>query len=316
ELALDFEGRGEFAALDAERLGDDFEAFDLLEIGKMRGGPFDFGAEQFLDFRAGDQRGEIGGRQLLRSGPVEQFVESGNEDRHDGGLLVAEQHGLLDIRTVLQQRLDRLRRDFFPVRQDENVLLAVGDLEVAVRRQFADVARMEPTLGIYSFCGRVRLVPVAFHTTGAAHQDLAVLRELEFDAGQQRADRADALLAGPVDGDNAGFGEAVAFQQVYADAEEEGRGHRVEWRAAGDEIAQASAGHFLADFGEDQLFRQSALQSQKQADGMPFGFAPRALHADFQRPLHFFARTLRHLRDAVSGFLGHVFVEARHAEHG
>src|SRR5581483_1931132 len=215
ELALDFEGRGEFAALDAERLGDDFEAFDLLEIGKMRGGPFDFGAEQFLDFRAGDQRGEIGGRQLLRSGPVEQFVESGNEDRHDGGLLVAEQHGLLDIRTVLQQRLDRLRRDFFPVRQDENVLLAVGDLEVAVRRQFADVARMEPTLGIYSFCGRVRLVPVAFHTTGAA---------------QQRADRADALLAGPVDGDNAGFGEAVAFQQVYADAEEEGRGHRVEWR--------------------------------------------------------------------------------------
>ena len=61
---------------------------------------------------------------------------------------VADEHRRADVRGALQQRLERLRRDVLAVGVDDDVFLAVGDLEEAVRVDLADVAGVEPAVGI------------------------------------------------------------------------------------------------------------------------------------------------------------------------
>ena len=55
---------------------------------------------------------------------------------------------------------------------DDDVLAAVSQLDVAVRVQHADVARMEPAAA-KGLGGRLRIAVVAAHDVVAAHHDLA-----------------------------------------------------------------------------------------------------------------------------------------------
>jgi hypothetical protein len=61
--------------------------------------------------------------------------------------------------------------------------------------------------------------------------------DLHFHARDDRTDGADAALVGTIDGDDRrGLGEAVAFEDLHARADEERRQLARQRRAAGDDV--------------------------------------------------------------------------------
>ena len=61
-------------------------------------------------------------------------------------LAVAVDDHLADLRLQRQNAFDPLRRDVVAARVDDDVLLAVGDLEEAVLIDHADVAGVQPAI--------------------------------------------------------------------------------------------------------------------------------------------------------------------------
>src|SRR5690606_10306234 len=117
--------------------------------------------------------------------------------------------------------LDLLRRDVLPAGGDEDVLLAVGDPEVAHRVELPYVPGMEPAAR-QRLGARLRVLVVAEEVAGAAREDLAVLGDPHVDAPERGAHRAQAYLA-RAQGDEAGrLGEAVTLAHVDAEAPEVG----------------------------------------------------------------------------------------------
>ena len=106
--------------------------------------------------------------------------------------LVAVDHRLADERVGLEAVLEVLRRDVLAARGDDDVLLAVGDAQVARRgrsrrcRRSGTSRRAPATSAVASGC-----VVVALHHVGALDQDLAVRGDLHLGAGHRRAHRAD-----------------------------------------------------------------------------------------------------------------------------
>ena len=154
---------------------------------------------------------------------------------------VAVDHRLGDLRLQRQQALDARRRHHVAARILDEVLLAVGDLDVAVGIDQADVAGVQPA--VLDRRGGCRLVvPVAGHHQLAAHQDLAVLGDADLDVGERRADRVELGAVGAVARDDRRrLGLAVALQQAHAERREEHGDLVVERRAAGDERLEPAA---------------------------------------------------------------------------
>ena len=94
----------------------------------------------------------------------------------------------------LHLRLDVGRRHVLAGRVDDDLLLAVDDLQVAVLVELADVAGVEPAVVVDRLRGLVGLVAVALHDHGRADQHLAVLRQLDLHARRGRTDGADLDL--------------------------------------------------------------------------------------------------------------------------
>ncbi len=115
---------------------------------------------------------------------------------------------------------------------DDHVLLAVGDVEIALLVHIANVARVEPAglavgvgaQGVGRLGGQV---PIALHDLGAVHDDLADLADgqfllaglqvddLEIGVGQGHADRVGLGPVYGVHGDTgAGLGQAVGLQHL------------------------------------------------------------------------------------------------------
>ena len=69
----------------------------------------------------------------------------------------------------------------------------------AVGVDLGDVAGVQPAVSVDRLGGPLRIVAVAEHHELAAHEQLAVLRELHLDAGRRRADGADPDVARAVD---------------------------------------------------------------------------------------------------------------------
>ena len=89
----------------------------------------------------------VGPQDVLDLRPLLELLPV-RHDEHDGEFaLVADHHRLADVLVRLERVLDRLRRDVLAARGDDDVLLAIGDREEAVA-QLADVARVEPALGV------------------------------------------------------------------------------------------------------------------------------------------------------------------------
>ncbi len=76
---------------------------------------------------------------------------------------------------------------FLPRGVDDQLLLAVDDLEVAVVVELADVAGVEQALGVDRLTRLVGLVAVARHDDRPADQHLAVLGQLDLGARARAA---------------------------------------------------------------------------------------------------------------------------------
>ena len=112
---------------------------------------------------------------------------------------------------------------------------------------------MEPTVIIDGLPRRIVVVPIAPHDVRPAAQDLAILSDPHFDAGDDPADGADAPPLGCVDRDDGrGLGEAVAFVDVESRADEERGQLGGQRRAAGEDHLHAPA-EPRQDFAEDEF---------------------------------------------------------------
>ena len=117
----------------------------------------------------------------------------------------------------LQVVLDVLRRDVLAAGGDEDVLLAVGDVEEAVVVERADVAGLEPAVTPEHGRGRLRVLVVALEDRLGAQLDLSVVGDPYLAAGQRHAYRAEAVDVGAVGARSGGaLREAVALRDADA----------------------------------------------------------------------------------------------------
>ena len=105
---------------------------------------------------------------------------------------VAVHHGLRDPARLLEVVLEVRRREVLAARRDDDVLLAAGDLEVAVLVELAEVAGVQPAV-LDRAERRVVVLVVALEDVRAPDQDLAVVGDPDLDARQRPADRAELV---------------------------------------------------------------------------------------------------------------------------
>src|SRR5215471_11905414 len=101
---------------------------------------------------------------------------------------------LLDTLVPQRQRLDAGRMDIAAAAYD-HILLAAGDTEIACLVDPAEVASHEPALHVERRFGRLLVVEIAEHQTGAAAADFADFAGRGFDVRIILAPDAD-LVAG------------------------------------------------------------------------------------------------------------------------
>src|SRR6267154_4387656 len=89
---------------------------------------------------------------------------------------VPNEHGIQDQGTHFQQILNGLRRDKLSRGCLEQILLAVGHVEIAFSIQAPDVAGGKPAIRRNHGARVRRLLVIAFHDAWAMHKNLAVLR--------------------------------------------------------------------------------------------------------------------------------------------
>ncbi|MDD9985441.1 MAG: hypothetical protein OXQ31_04130 [Spirochaetaceae bacterium] len=202
-------------------------------------------------------------------------------------------HGRVgDRRVGLQHLLHVLGIDVAAVGQDDHVLLAALDVEVALRVQEALVAGLVP-LSIERARRLLRRLPVALGDVRPAHQDLAVVGDAHVDARHRPAHRVEAGIVQRVGADHRRrLGGAVALQDVDADQVPLLAQRAVQGGAAGDDgpEAAAEAGVDLAEHAPAQPHRQVLGQLLRQlphpllaaVDHLPLD----ALHEQVERLRH------------------------------
>src|SRR5664280_2273887 len=120
---------GELAALDGQRHGQHPKQPDLLVVGQLGVGRLHRLAEQRLHPGIGGGADGLLLRDPLSSGPAPQSGEVGGEEGHDIRPAVANEHRGVHEPGALEQLLDGLRGDVLAACGDDEVLLAVRDVE-------------------------------------------------------------------------------------------------------------------------------------------------------------------------------------------
>ena len=117
-----------------------------------------------------------------------------HDQRRNERPVVTDRARLTDQLARLQGRFQVRRRDVLAPRGDDQLLLAIDDPQVSGIVERADVAAVEPAVGVEHLGGLRRIVEVAAEHIAAAAAHLAVGIEAHFDARHGRADRSDADL--------------------------------------------------------------------------------------------------------------------------
>ncbi len=187
--ALDLQRRRDLARLQGELVRQQLPGDDLLEAGEIGVDRRHLFADQLADLGVGDQLLVVrrGDPLLLRPGL--ERLEVRHQQRREELPAVADHHRLADEAAPLQRVLDRRRRHVLAVGVDDQLLLAVGDPQEALGVDLADVAGVEPPLGVDHLRRLLLHVPVALHDVGALGEDLAVLGDPHLHPGDRLADR-------------------------------------------------------------------------------------------------------------------------------
>lgn len=250
----ELEGGREESVVWSPLVGDEAEELDLL----VRGEGLVVDVEHFpvfvVDFGHGDELGVVAVVQFVFECPEVEGVEVGGDDGGGAFLVFADDHDLFDVFGAAEHVLDELWRNVFAGGEFEDVFLAVGDFEVAAADEGADVAGVEPAVGLDDLCGVFGVFVVAHHDVGSAGEDFAVVGEFHFDTAEDGSDGADFdhFVSGVVDGDDGGgLAEAVAFVDVDAGGGEDAYHVGLDGAGAGDD-GQVVAAEFLAPFAVDE----------------------------------------------------------------
>src|SRR6185295_4035249 len=128
--------------------------------------------------------------------------------------LVARHHRLHDLGLQRQHALDPLRRDIVALVVDDQILLAVGDLDPALLVEVPDVARCQPTV-LEHTSGLFFVAPIAAHDELTANHDFAILGDAHFGVLDRRPDGIEPDAdAWPVTADHrTRFSLAVALKE-------------------------------------------------------------------------------------------------------
>src|SRR6266508_4752012 len=268
DLALDLEGRRQEPVVDGEVVGQDRELLDL-RVGLQPHIPLlDDARDALEDLGVLGERGGIGDEDPLLAGELGQFLGVERDQGHGVGALVAVHHGLADERVALEEVLDVLGRDVDAPGGDDQVLLAVRDIEEAFGVDLADIAGGEPAVGQEYFLGGLGLLEVAHGDIGPAPEDLAVGRDLELHTRLRLPDGAELEVVLPVEGERGtGLGEPVPLEDQDARRVEELGDLSRQGRAAGDGEAQPAAEGGL-HLREDEFLGDAILEAESRGNGL------------------------------------------------
>ena len=210
------------------------------------------------------RRGRVGWLAVLLL-PVLERLRVQRDQARDERLVVADDHDLADQRVRPQPVLEHGRGDVLAARGDDELLLAAGDAQEALVVQRAEVAGVQPAVGVERLLGRCLVLPVAAEDDLAAEQDLAVVGDPGGDAGQGLADGADLVAARLVDRRRGRrLGHAVALEHGDARAAEEVAEPLAQRRAARYRVGDLAADG-RAQLAVDEAIEQRVAGLQAQA---------------------------------------------------
>ena len=144
DAAAKLHGRRQGAVIGGEFVRHQHHAFEFFEASQILIDGFHDSFVEALNFRICDQspprtkRNAIGARPLFQQRKIRRY------DHRGKFAPVAEDGRDSDQRIELQRILDRLRRDEFSARSLDQIFLAIGDREISVGVDVANVAGLEP----------------------------------------------------------------------------------------------------------------------------------------------------------------------------
>src|SRR6195256_4388757 len=161
------------------------------------------------------------GAVIVRSGLAFGDIALKGEERRDEGASVPEHHRLGDPSLTPELGLHGARRDVLPTGGLEQVLLAIGDLQVTAFVQLADVPSFQPAVD-KGLRRRLGILEIALEDVVAFDQDLAIRGDLYLDPGQGK--RHGSEMRGPwavERGGRRGLRQAVALKDLDSKSVEE-----------------------------------------------------------------------------------------------
>ena len=251
------------------------------------------------------------GRQPLVAGKGQRPFGFRHHHAHQIGPAVAIDHGLGDLVLQGEHAFDALGSNVVALVVDEDILLAIGDHQMAILVEMADVASVEPAV-LQRFVALGVVHPVTVHHQFAAHEDLAIAGDLHLDLVERRADRVHLQLGARAVAadDRAGFGLAIALQDRDADGGEKDADFRIQRGTAGHHRPQPAT-----EFGADG-FADGAFQGLiDQLFGEVQAFATGFLAGDRQRLIEQGDRQPALLLDLLGDAHAQHFKQARHHHH-
>src|SRR6185369_3315975 len=168
EAALQLHGRRQLLVLGRELAFDQVELLDGFDAREVDVDRLDLALDQVLDFLRAAQAGVVGEGNVLVLRELLDILLVDHDQTRQIRPLVADDHGVGDVRRELELVLDLRRRDVLAARGDDDVFHPVGDLDEAFVVDRADVTGMQPSLGVDGLRGLFRLVQIAHEQEIAA----------------------------------------------------------------------------------------------------------------------------------------------------
>ena len=166
------------------------------------------------------------------------FVIGIDLDRDAVSLAVSDD--VLNQSLTVKFILDQLGRDVFSVAEDDQVLLAAGQIEISVLIHVAQVTGAQPAVFRDGFSREFGVIDVSHHHRGALDLDLSV-HEADLTAAHGSADRGDLVHVAIVRSRNLGrtLGHAVALGSDHTQLVQSSCQSFGEITAAADDLVQS-----------------------------------------------------------------------------